>query len=255
MSETLENDFEQTDSPTVQESAETNEHNQEYQDFIRGIELGEGEINAQVLKTSYEQGKISKEELGELAFVLLEKTEAQAKEARVDKLTGLNNKRGFDEKLDRTVQELRAPNEKREHPLQSIIVINLDMNGLKKINDTYGHNAGNKALVALGQILEASVKDKDIVARPGGDEFLVLMPIDSTEENIQEKIFERFKNSLNGLAVEIEDQNGQTISQTITAAAGFAILQKDDTDTTIEKLLDRADKAMYENKTEIKKAL
>ncbi len=85
----------------------------------------------------------------------------------LDDLTGLHNRRGFLELAD---QHLRfAP-----HPGASLLVY-LDLDGLKPINDTYGHLEGNRALVATASVLRACFRQSDILARLGGDEFCVLM--------------------------------------------------------------------------------
>lgn len=247
----LENNFEEQAS---QAPVETNKYSETYQDFFNGIKLGEGKINAGELERSYTEGEISEIEFGKLAFELLKKVEEQAKEALVDNLTKLNNLRGFNEKLNEAVEELRSPEHQREHPLQSIMVIFLDMNGLGSFNNEYGHKAGDQSLIALADRLKKSVREKDIIAHKSGDEFLVFMPIDSTQENVHQNIFDGFFAKINDeLSIDIQDSNDQTINRTILTAAGFSVLDKSNTETTAEELIHEADLAMYSIKDKMKK--
>ena len=89
--------------------------------------------------------------------------------AHPDELTGLSNRRGFME-LGVTTMNFA----------QNIdgngLVLYCDMNGLKKINDTYGHETGDAAIQAQGEILKSNFRSNDIVARLGGDEFAVICP-------------------------------------------------------------------------------
>lgn len=86
-----------------------------------------------------------------------------------DSLTGIANRRTFDEALRR---ELARQN---RHGT-SISVVLVDLDGLKDINDSFGHAAGDKAIIAAARALEESLRGCDLVARLGGDEFGVLLP-------------------------------------------------------------------------------
>ncbi len=89
-----------------------------------------------------------------------------------DSLTGLYNRTYLDE-------EMKRLDTKRQLPISIIIA---DLNGLKLINDTYSHAAGDKTLKAAASILKMSTRKEDIIARWGGDEFIVLLPQTTTEE-------------------------------------------------------------------------
>lgn len=88
--------------------------------------------------------------------------------ARTDSLTGLMNRRGFEESLTRAA----AMSRRRGEPL-SILMIDLDR--FKQVNDTYGHEAGDRVLVALADCLRNSMRATDIYGRLGGDEFIVAL--------------------------------------------------------------------------------
>jgi diguanylate cyclase (GGDEF)-like protein len=92
-----------------------------------------------------------------------------------DPLTGLFNRRYFRQRL---AQETRRCMRHR-HPL---CVLSIDIDGLKAINDTLGHNAGDQAIMAVGQVLSQNVRAIDAIARLGGDEFAVLLPETSSTQ-------------------------------------------------------------------------
>lgn len=102
--------------------------------------------------------------------------------AHTDELTGLNNRRGF---MDFGQEALNIS----ENINQSGLIVFCDMDGLKTINDTYGHEAGDKAIKAQADILNNTFRSNDILGRIGGDEFALVCP-GLTEENFQ-KIRER----------------------------------------------------------------
>jgi diguanylate cyclase (GGDEF)-like protein/putative nucleotidyltransferase with HDIG domain len=89
--------------------------------------------------------------------------------ALTDNLTGLRNHRAFHEDLSREI-------ERRNRTGSTFAVVMIDLNGLKQLNDTYGHQAGDEKIKALGDCLQASVRGTDCAYRTGGDEFMVLLP-------------------------------------------------------------------------------
>lgn len=84
-----------------------------------------------------------------------------------DELTGLHNRRSFFLLADQLMRAARRND-------QSCLLFFIDLDGLKKINDAYGHEAGDLAITAAAQVLKAAFRDSDVVARIGGDEFVVL---------------------------------------------------------------------------------
>ena len=134
-------------------------------DAIRKIRAGDGSVKAFVT---------SRNEIGmlALAFNEMQDTQRRAKEhlahvAAHDGLTGLTNRYGFDTAFEAT---LRAVGDR------TIALHFVDMDGFKKINDTYGHDAGDQFLIQIAERLRSTAGPANIVARIGGDEFLILQP-------------------------------------------------------------------------------
>jgi len=162
----------------------------------------------------------------------LEEVERIASE---DELTGLANRRKLEHQL-----ELRA---NQGHPF---CLIYIDLNGLKQINDTLGHFAGDSLLKEFAGELRTAFRTTDVVGRWGGDEFVVLVDEDSREGKAR---VERLAQWITG-EYSVKTQSGLR-KVTVSAAIGFAAWQPDDTAT---KILQRADAAMYEHKTQLKRS-
>jgi len=148
--------------------------------------------------------------------------------AMTDSLTGLANRRAFE---PRAGVEFSIAT--RKHRPLSILVMDID--GLKRCNDVYGHAAGDEALKVLGTVLKTCVRTGDIAARLGGDEFGCLLP--ETDEDGAQEVAERiqamFRTMPHGPAE-------------LTVSMGISTM--DDTTHNWEQLLARADEAMYEAK-------
>lgn len=152
---------------------------------------------------------------------------AQAKtEARMDDLTKLQNRRAFNERI---VEIMEIVNKEEIPAILGII----DIDKFKRINDTYGHPVGDKALIALaGQLMEFTRKEDEIF-RIGGEEFAVILPDCSLE-----KAFERMESICASIASHqfaIKD-----IVETITISVGLAQIEKGIRQEDVEKLADMA---------------
>lgn len=149
-----------------------------------------------------------------------------------DELTGLYNRRGF---LTLAAEDLRQAR-RRQAELELAFA---DLDGLKRINDTHGHAAGDQAIRDAGGILQQTFRDSDLVARLGGDEFIVLLR-DATPyatDRAQARLARRLQ--------ERNEREGQPFALSISM--GFSRGQAFDT-ASLEQLIDQADKAMYRTK-------
>jgi two-component system cell cycle response regulator len=149
--------------------------------------------------------------------------------ATTDLLTGLLNRRAFLESTGREVART-----KRYNDVLSVIL--LDVDHFKHINDRRGHAAGDVVLSAVGKLLNQAVRTCDIVARWGGEEFVLVLP--STSLDGAGQVAERVRELLEGAG--IEDGNGDPIP--VTASFGVATYASGE---TLEQVVDRADRAMY----------
>ncbi|MGD0451977.1 MAG: GGDEF domain-containing protein [Solirubrobacteraceae bacterium] len=149
-------------------------------------------------------------------------------EARTDALTGLLNRRGFDERAS-----LELAHARRE--ASSIALITFDVDYFKRINDELGHEIGDRVLARIGALLTAQSRDIDVAARFGGDEFVVLLPGSTSAD--AERLAERVRGAL-----EAEDPAGLGA---VPMSAGIlsAVAPND-----IEAMLHGADAALYEAK-------
>jgi len=149
-----------------------------------------------------------------------------------DELTGLYNRRGFILMARQTI--LVAI--RRKTPM---FLLFLDMDNLKQINDTLGHSAGDDALRRMAGILKATFRGSDIKGRMGGDEFAVF-PVDTIEAGVQ-AVMARLEESLRAF------NRSERVPYKLAFSAGIAAYDPAKP-TTIEELLVRADKLMYEAK-------
>ena len=159
----------------------------------------------------------------------LEKKLAHMSElVREDQLTGSLNRRGMDDIYEREAE--RA--DRRNSPL---CVAMLDLDNFKKLNDTYGHAAGDEALVHLVRIVKQTLRSIDMIARFGGEEFVIIMPETELEEAAQ--AMTRVQRELTKHFFTSDEKR-----LFITFSAGVALRAPRETQ---EALIKRADKAMY----------
>lgn len=165
----------------------------------------------------------------EMAITIADLFQAVREQAVTDALTGLYNRRYFEEALEKEVQ--RA---KRQHQPFSIIGIDLDY--LKKINDTHGHFYGDLAIKTIAKVLKSNARSVDVPARIGGEEFNILLPGISSEGAMVAA--ERIRKS-------IEHEEIETIGH-ITGSLGVATYFEHSENA--EELLELTDQAMYTSK-------
>lgn len=155
--------------------------------------------------------------------------------ALTDALTGLNNRRY-------AMPHLQALARRAGEEGLSFSILSLDLDLFKSVNDRYGHAAGDAVLVALARVLRGSFRAVDMVARIGGEEFLVALP--GTNTVTATAIAERLRKVIGKTPVMIP---GQSAALHVSASIGVA--SWDGAEDTVEALLSRADAALYAAKS------
>ena len=150
-------------------------------------------------------------------------------QALVDPLTGAFNRRYFGAHAPRLAARCRAAHE-------SLAVLMIDVDNLKQVNDAHGHPAGDRVLKQVVARVTSAVRPSDLVARMGGDEFVVLMPETGLDAGLQ--VGERLRGRIGDTPVE-----GTTVTVSIGVAASRPDLEEE-----LEATLQRADAALYEAK-------
>lgn len=151
--------------------------------------------------------------------------------AAFDSLTKLPNRRNFNQYFEKALRLFTRDNTPRS-------VVFFDIDNFKEINDNYGHLVGDRVLKRIATILNMQIRSSDMVSRWGGEEFLVLLNDSQLEDSVEiaQKIRISFEND-----IELHDM----IKGGVTASFGVTTFKEGD---TIEKIVARADKALYEAK-------
>jgi len=157
--------------------------------------------------------------------------------ATKDQLTGVLNRRSFEEALGKEV--IRAIRENK--PLAAIMI---DIDNFKHYNDTYGHLQGDEALRKVTRIVSKNTRGSDFVARYGGEEFIVILPGASIKE--AEHIADRMRSEVEKMEIKPTRKDLPHGYNKITMSLGISELGDDG----VQGMLDRADKALYQAKHE-----
>lgn len=157
-----------------------------------------------------------------------ERLEQAKEEARIDALTGLPNRRAFDERI-RQSHEAFAEGE------PGFVVALLDVDHFKRFNDDHGHATGDRVLEVVAKVLRRSQRGSDHVARFGGEEFVVLLQRVSEEQALT--VIDRQRERIGKASLMLD---GKSLS--ITVSAGVAEVRPGE---SISSVLERADRALY----------
>ncbi|CAN7204073.1 diguanylate cyclase [Pseudoduganella sp. LjRoot289] len=157
--------------------------------------------------------------------------------ATTDPLTGIANRRKMTEQITKELDRAR----RYKHPLALLMV---DIDHFKRINDTYGHEVGDQAILAVAGALAASMRSMDLAARFGGEEFVLLMP--EAELDTAGGAAERLRETVSQLRIEVD--GGLAIS--VTISVGVAASYPQAAPDSPSSLLVRADQALYRAKKE-----
>lgn len=153
--------------------------------------------------------------------------------AQLDPLTGLNNRRAFYDKTGALWSHAL-----RHGHATSVMLLDIDL--FKQINDAHGHAHGDDVLKALAETLRHAIRQGDILARWGGEEFIVFLPETRLPE--AHALAERLRAAIAGAHVPHETGGGTRVT------ASFGVAQKTDAHTTLDALIGAADECLYESK-------
>jgi len=153
--------------------------------------------------------------------------------AHIDPLTQLPNRLAYNERIEQEYARWKRYK-------KSLIIIVWDIDYFKKVNDNYGHQAGDKVLKVIADILKKNLRETDFIARFGGEEFVGLMPETALGGGF--KISEKIRTAVEKLEFQYK---GNTVK--ITISCGITLFMTED---TAETAFNRADKALYKAKDE-----
>ena len=160
------------------------------------------------------------------------------KHATLDALTGFYNRRHLEERM----KQETAKAKRQKTPLCAIMT---DIDFFKKVNDIYGHAAGDLVLKLVSKTIRSQLREYDIAGRYGGEEFALLLPFTRTEEAIM--VAERLRHAVENTIIDLTKVNPESPQKTINVTISIGIYEFKTTDNT-EDLLKKADKALYEAK-------
>ncbi len=156
--------------------------------------------------------------------------------ARTDALTQLRNRLNLGD-------DLASAHARSQRSGRGYCLVMCDVDSFKRYNDTYGHQAGDEVLRALGATLSAQARQGDSVYRYGGEEFLLLLPDEALSSAAAAG--ERIRSAIEDLAIV---HSGSRVAGVVTISVGVAAFDPGE-DTTSQAMLARADAALYEAKT------
>lgn len=194
-------------------------HRDKENDLVHRVEEKNKQLSEQLKQLESESGLLRKQVL-----------ESQNR-ALLDPLTQLPNRLAYDERMHQEYARWKRYN-------STLIIMVWDIDFFKKVNDTYGHQAGDKVLKVVADLLRKNLRETDFVARFGGEEFVGLMPETTLGGGF--KIAEKVRNSIEKL--EFHYRGGDV---KITISCGISLFMENDTPETA---FNRADKALYQAK-------
>ncbi len=161
-----------------------------------------------------------------------------------DPLTGLFNRRGFGEESGRLLKAVMSEQKffrqrKEGLTIKKFSLIIFDLDNFKKLNDSLGHTAGDKALKLVAAMLRRYLRATDIAGRWGGEEFVVALPGDTLAD--AEVVAEHLRVKLNRLQIK-------TKKRAVRLSASFGVTELGQAGQSLEDLIERADRAMYQAK-------
>ncbi len=157
--------------------------------------------------------------------------------ATLDALTNLNNRRQFETRLGQEISITK----RQGKPLCAMMI---DIDFFKSVNDTHGHAAGDEVLRTVAGIIKQALRESDIPSRYGGEEFAVLLPFTHIDE--AKIVGERLRKAVESTPITINQESDDEKQINVTISMGIAEFNREESG---EALFERADKALYEAKT------
>ncbi|MEK7538380.1 MAG: GGDEF domain-containing protein [Patescibacteria group bacterium] len=168
----------------------------------------------------------------QLAIALRQNEELREllREASVDFLTGLPMRRQFEHRVKEELSQ------HHHHPEHHFSIFVIDLNDLKKVNDTHGHSEGDRMIIEFGELFKKLMREYDMVARIGGDEFTAILPGESKEgaELVKQRLLQKFD--------EFRD------SMVYFSGASIGVASTSEGLLSYETLFEQADQNMYTHK-------
>ncbi len=152
--------------------------------------------------------------------------------AKSDPLTSLNNRRAFYD-ISRPIWSTSLRSRR------DVSIIMLDIDNFKNINDGYGHNCGDEVLIAVGSILARSAREGDVLARWGGEEFILLLP--ETKLDSAVALAERLRMAIAGMHIA-------SAKGTVSFTASFGVAEREESCNSINELVAKADELLLQAK-------
>lgn len=177
-------------------------------------------------------GNLNRELENQVSERTLELQEAKAtaeQQARTDVLTGLNNRRAFFE----FAEAIDAQSRRYNH---AYVIAMIDIDHFKSVNDTWGHETGNDALVVVGRVISDVLRETDIVGRIGGEEFAVILPETAVDKGTS--LAERLREAIEATVI-------QTPKCEIMVTISIGVAALDDPSCSLETVVANADAALY----------
>ena len=181
------------------------------------------------------QNEIYSDHLSNAHSALTSKLSSARREAMMDPLTRLWNRRG-------AMVMLKAELDNADRNDTQTALALLDLDNFKRVNDTYGHQVGDELLRRLGSRLVSSVRGHDITCRIGGDEFLLLMG--NTDEAVAARVSERVRRAITDSPIPTRQG-----SIPMSLSVGYTIRQPKES-ITLDELIDRADRGLMKSKSD-----
>ncbi len=160
------------------------------------------------------------------------------KHATLDALTGFYNRRQLEERI----KQETAKAKRQKTPLCAIMT---DIDFFKRVNDVYGHSAGDLVLKTVSKTIRSQLREYDIAGRYGGEEFALLLPFTRREEAIM--VAERLRKAVENKKIDISKASPESPNKIINVTISIGIYELKPSDSA-ENLLPKADKALYEAK-------